>query len=330
MSDEGEEDHVDTSKRLDEEFAGSTEVRGTTRERIKTGITGAAAALGFKTSGLVGTAWSQAVSATLQASGYVSMAGGGVGNGSISQLLAPVSVANSPSQTSSSAAVILPDRMVSGSAARQRASRENKKDKEKAAAHKRALGVQRQHMLIPHAPRKTSPVKTQMNKKNWTVKTEIRMLLASVSVSVKKHLKDLGRQPTRLELDANSGGGNTLPDDLFYASLAATVNDPSFSGELGFEDEHLGPEKGARTKYPVHGTWTAPVLKTKWRAGQAQFERVKQLISRSGNENDSCYCKCGGEGFFCSSGYNPDKHSGPQPRCAQFGGVCVACSQPAR
>jgi hypothetical protein len=36
MSDEGEEDHQDTSKRLDEEFAGSTEVRGTTRERIKT------------------------------------------------------------------------------------------------------------------------------------------------------------------------------------------------------------------------------------------------------------------------------------------------------
>ena len=52
MSDEGEEDHQDTSKRLDEEFAGSRKVRGTTRERIKTGITGAAAAQGFKTRGL--------------------------------------------------------------------------------------------------------------------------------------------------------------------------------------------------------------------------------------------------------------------------------------
>jgi hypothetical protein len=72
------------------------------------------------------------------------LAGGGVGNGSISQLLAPVSVgdaANSPSQTSSSAAVTLPDRTVSGSAVRQRASRENRKEMEKAAAKKKALLV---------------------------------------------------------------------------------------------------------------------------------------------------------------------------------------------
>ena len=52
MSDHGDEDREDTGKRLDEEFPGSTEVRGTTRERIKTGITGAAAAQGFKTRGL--------------------------------------------------------------------------------------------------------------------------------------------------------------------------------------------------------------------------------------------------------------------------------------
>ncbi len=128
MSDHGDEDREDTANRLDEEFPGSTEVRGTTRERIKTGITGAAAAQGFKTRGLTGTGWSQAVSVTLQVSVFVSMASGGVGNGSILQLLAPVSMgdaANSPSQTSSSDAVRLPDRTVSDSAVRQRASRQN-------------------------------------------------------------------------------------------------------------------------------------------------------------------------------------------------------------
>ncbi len=165
MSDEGEEDHQDTSKRLDEEFAGSTEVRGTTRECIKTGITGAAAALGFKTRGLAVTTWNQTVSATLQESGYVSMASGGVGNGSISQLLTPVSVGdaeNSPSQTSISAAVTLPDRTVSGSAARQRASRENRKEIGITAAKKKSLGVQRLHMLIPHAPKtSTSPTRAR-------------------------------------------------------------------------------------------------------------------------------------------------------------------------
>jgi hypothetical protein len=194
---------------------------------------------------------------------------------------------------------------LSDSAARQRATRQ-KKAEEKAAAKTKSLGLTRQRMLVPLSP-KRSPLKNKLNKKNWTVKAEIRMLLASVSVSVRKHFQDLGRPPTRHELDSNSGGGNTMPDDLFYAALAVTVNDPTFPAELGFEDEHLGPLKGARAQFPLHGTWTAPVLKTKWRAGLAQFERVKHQMSRSGNENGSCYCKCGGEGFYCSSGYTPPK-----------------------
>ena len=110
MSDHGDEDREDTGKRLDEEFPGSTEVRGTTRERIKTGITGAAVAQGFKTRGLTGTPWSQSVSVTLQESVYVSMTSGGVGHGIILQLLAPVymgDTGNSPSQTSSSDVVRL-------------------------------------------------------------------------------------------------------------------------------------------------------------------------------------------------------------------------------
>ena len=240
----------------------------------------------------------------MQALGYVSMASGGAGNGSLAQLLGPPPTGiapMSPPQTSSSEAVIIPHRSVSDSAARQQRSRRKKM----------ALRLQRQGRLILHSPKRSplkavrSPLKA-VKKLNWTTKVEIRMLLASVSVNVRKHFEDLGRQPTRHELDANSGGGNTMPDDLFYAALAAEVNDPSFVAELGFEDGHLGPLNGARTTFPVHGTWTAGVLKTKWRAGQAQYERVKQHLNRSGNQNKSCYCKCGGEGFFCSSGYNPE------------------------
>ena len=80
------------------------------------------------------------------------------------------------------------------------------------------------------------------------------MLLTSVSVSVRKHFQDLGRPPTRHELDTNNGGGNTMSDDLFYTALSGTFNDPTFPAELGFEDDHLGPLKGARTKFPLYGT----------------------------------------------------------------------------
>ena len=58
MSDDSEEDHEDTAKRLDEDFAGANKVRGTSKERMKTGITGAMGAEGFRTQGLAGTLWS--------------------------------------------------------------------------------------------------------------------------------------------------------------------------------------------------------------------------------------------------------------------------------
>jgi hypothetical protein len=61
-------------------------------------------------------------------------------------------------------------------------SRQNRQD-QKTTAKKMALGVQRQRMLVPLVP-KTSPLKKQLNKKNWTVKEEIHMLLSSESVSV--------------------------------------------------------------------------------------------------------------------------------------------------
>ena len=304
MSDD-DEDHGRTAKRLEDDFSGAD---GTPRKRMKMGMTGAMSTEGFRTGGLAGTVWSKEVSVSMQARGYVSMASGGAGNGSIAQLLGPPPTSIAPMsspQTSGSESVIMPHRSVSDSAARQQRSRQKKM----------ALRLQRQGRRILHSPKRSplkavrSPLKP-VKKMNWTTKVEIRMLLASVSVNVRKHFEDLGRQPTRHELDANSGGGNTMPDDLFYAALAAEVNDPSFVAELGFEDGHLGPLNGARTTFPAHGTWTAGVLKTKWRAGQAQYERVKQHLNRSGNQNKSCYCKCGGEGFFCSSGYNPEKHSG--------------------
>jgi hypothetical protein len=38
MSHDNEEDHEDTAKRLDEDFAGANKVRGTSKECMKTGI----------------------------------------------------------------------------------------------------------------------------------------------------------------------------------------------------------------------------------------------------------------------------------------------------
>ncbi len=40
MSDDTEEDHEDTAKCLDEDFPGVNKVRGTSKERMKTSITG--------------------------------------------------------------------------------------------------------------------------------------------------------------------------------------------------------------------------------------------------------------------------------------------------
>ena len=70
MSDDSEEDHEDTAKRLDEDFAGANKVRGTSKERMKTGITGAMGAQGFRTQELPGTAWIKEVSASMQERGY--------------------------------------------------------------------------------------------------------------------------------------------------------------------------------------------------------------------------------------------------------------------
>ena len=86
MSDD-DEDHGRTAKRLEDDFSGAD---GTPRKRMKMGLTGVMSTEGFRTGGLAVTVWSKEVSVSMQARGYVSMASGGAGNGSIAQLLGPL------------------------------------------------------------------------------------------------------------------------------------------------------------------------------------------------------------------------------------------------
>ena len=114
MSDD-DEDHGRTAKRLEDDFSGAD---GTPRKRMKMGMTGAMSTEGFRTGGLAGTVWSKEVSVSMQARGYVSMASGGAGNGSIAQLLGPPPTSIAPMsspQTSGSESVIMPHRSVSES-----------------------------------------------------------------------------------------------------------------------------------------------------------------------------------------------------------------------
>jgi hypothetical protein len=71
-----------------------------------------------------------------------------------------------------------------------------------AVVKKRALVLQRQASLIPgRLYSSTKSPSKAIKEKNWTPKVEIRMLLASVSLNVRKHFEDLDRQPTRKNSD---------------------------------------------------------------------------------------------------------------------------------
>ncbi len=70
------------------------------------------------------------------------------------------------------------------------------------------------------------------------------MVAADCSVQMKAHLEDLDKVPDRHELEVNKGNQKTMKHDVFFETLTLHMNDPDFSGELPFHDDHLDEKDG--------------------------------------------------------------------------------------
>jgi hypothetical protein len=82
------------------------------------------------------------------------------------------------------------------------------------------------------------------------------MVAAACSVQMKAHLEDLGKVPDHHELEANKGNQKTMKHDVFSETLTLHMNDPDFSGELPFHDDHLDGKDGKPGIFQHRDTWT--------------------------------------------------------------------------
>jgi hypothetical protein len=164
--------------------------------------------------------------------------------------------------------------------------------------------------LIPHSPTKKAQEKLRVKRRNWSENMGVRMVAAACSEQMKTHLQDLGQMPTRHELDANKGNQQTLNKDVFFEALTLRMNDPDFLGELPFHDDHLDGKDGKPGIFPHRGMWTVPQVRQNFSKLEALHAKALQHYNRSGNQNGGCFCGCDLEGFYASSGYVADKHSG--------------------
>ncbi len=61
---------------------------------------------------------------------------------------------------------------------------------------------------------------------------------------MKEHLEDLDKVSDRHELETNKGNQKTMKHDVFFEAPTLRMNDPDFSGELPFHDDHLDGKDG--------------------------------------------------------------------------------------
>jgi hypothetical protein len=113
------------------------------------------------------------------------------------------------------------------------------------------------HIFIPYSPSKRSQENLKTAKRcDWSENMGGRMVAAVCSVQMKSHLEDLDKVPDRHELEANKGNQKTMKHDVFFETLTLNMNDPDFSGDLPFHDDHLDGKDGKPGIFQHRGTWT--------------------------------------------------------------------------
>jgi hypothetical protein len=113
------------------------------------------------------------------------------------------------------------------------------------------------HSFIPHSPSKRSQENRKTAKRcNWSENMGGRMVAAVCSVQMKSHLEDLDKVPDRHELEVNKGNQKTMKHDVFFETLTLNMNDPDFSGDIPFHDDHLDGKDVKPGIFQHRGTWT--------------------------------------------------------------------------
>jgi hypothetical protein len=113
------------------------------------------------------------------------------------------------------------------------------------------------HNLIPRSPNQRVQEKHKSAKRcNWSENMGIRMVATAFSVQMKVHLEDLDKVADRHELESNKGNQKTMNHDVFFETLTLRMNDPDFSEDLPFRDDHLDGKDGNPGIFQHRVTWT--------------------------------------------------------------------------
>ena len=166
---------------------------------------------------------------------------------------------------------------------------------------------------------RTSPRKTAMspaaqtaaperarNNHYWTPKDDARLVVSACSEKGRVFLEKLGEVSDRNEMQASTSSEDSSPDGQFYAQLALIYNDTKFSGSL-HPDWNAGDlQKLSRTilEYKNPGvSRDVKWIKEKFKTLRSRFETAwTRYQGLSGVDGKSCFCGCGKDGFFSTSG----------------------------